>query len=495
MAHDTMKHVQPWILMLTLLMIFLQISEAQEFIVSGKVIDELGIPLIGVNVIQKENPTVGTSTDLDGQFSIQVDSENSILIFQYLGYMDQEIILGTQRYLEIKMDIASSHLAEVQVTALGIKRQSREIGYSTERFGGEELEKSNAPNVVSALSGRSAGVQIATPNGVDGGTTRITIRGNNNLGSNNQPLIVVDGVPLENSPGLTDIGRGVDWGSAINNINPADIESMNVLKGPTASALYGSRGSNGVILITTKKGKKQKGIGINYSVQHKFIQPFRYRDVQNVYGAGAPSTFLEPTYPLNADGIPMHPINFYSENGPLGERTTSSFGFYGTGVSWGPEMNGQLVEWWDGEIRSFDPQPDNIKAFYKDGHSTTHNLSFSGGGEFGTMRLSLTRTEHDAIIPNSNFNQTNISLGTDLNISEKLDANISINYTDYHRLNSPTLGDDQVNSFAKGVLYSFPRSYKVLEKEINILPNGTRNDYQGKYPFFVFWSSYLVEYV
>jgi len=379
----------------------------QDYSVSGRITDESGEALIGLSVILKEDPSIGTITDFDGTYDIAVPSESSTLMFQYVGYKEVEIVVGSQRKLDLIMGLDSETLAEVQITALGIKRQKREIGYSTESFDGEKLEISNAPNLISALSGRSAGVQIASPNGVDGGTTRITIRGNNNFSGNNQPLIVIDGIQMANEPGLTNIGRGKDWGSAINNINPADIESMNILKGPTAAALYGSRGSNGVILITTKKGKKQSGLGINYSLQHKVIQPYRYRDVQNVYGAGSPSTFLEPTFRINGDGEPAYPSaqGLYPSDGPLGEPASTSFGFYGSGVSWGPRMEGQMIRWWDGEMRAFSSQPDNLKQYFSNGNTTTHNLSFSGGGEMGTMRASLTRTDHNAVVPNSKFNR------------------------------------------------------------------------------------------
>jgi iron complex outermembrane recepter protein len=470
---------------------------AQGIPINGQVLDEYGEPLIGLSVVIKEDPGKGTVTDLYGKFTLTVPSESSTLLFKYVGYRDEEVLVGTQRDITLTMQPDVNTLEEVQVTGLNIKRQNREIGYSTENFKGIQLETSNAPNLVSALSGRSAGVQIATPNGVDGGTTRITIRGNNNLSGNNQPLIVIDGIPLENAPGMTDIGRGQDWGSAINNINPADIESMNILKGPTASALYGSRGANGVILITTKKGKKQKGIGIKYSLQHKVIQPYRYREVQNVYGAGGPNTFLEPTFLLNPEGQPMHPPvgAIYADNGPLGEPTYATFGFYGSGVSWGPKMDGQMIEWWDGEMRPFDPQPDNLKQFFSNGATTTHNLSFAGGGEMGTMRVSLTRTDHKAIVPNSEFNQNTVNIGANLNISPKVKADISVNYINYHRLNTPTLGDDSENSFAKGILYSYPRSYKGLEKELNFNPDGTRNDLRPIYPFLysganIWWNTY-----
>ncbi|MBK9016549.1 MAG: TonB-dependent receptor plug domain-containing protein [Saprospiraceae bacterium] len=265
----------------------------------------------------EKRPRSGTTTELDGTYRLDVPAGDVVLLFSFLGYKTREVQVGAGfDKVNTALEEDAQQLGEVVVTALGIKRQKRELGYSTERFDGNEVLLSNAPNVVSSLSGRSAGVQVATPNGVDGGTTRITIRGNNSISANNQPLIVVDGVPLENESGLNDIGRGRDWGSAINNINPNDIENINILKGPTAAALYGSRGGNGVVLITTKRGSQQKGIGINYNVSHKVIQPYYYRDVQNIFGAGGPISLNEPTLPTDANGNFIYPAETHAENGP-----------------------------------------------------------------------------------------------------------------------------------------------------------------------------------
>jgi iron complex outermembrane receptor protein len=477
-------------------MLLLQQTAFSQISISGTISDAAnGDPLIGVSIFIKDSQGVGTISDIDGKYQLEVPNQKTVLIFSFLGFEDQEITVGENTRLDISLIESSQQLNEIVVTALGIKRQKREIGYSTESFDGEELTLSNGPNLVNSLSGKSAGLQVTTANGVDGGTTRFVIRGNNNIDANNQPLIVVDGVPLENDPGLTNIGRGVDWGSAINNINPNDIDNINILKGPTASALYGSRGANGVVLITTKRGGQQKGIGIQYNVMHKVIQPYYYRDVQNVFGAGGPISLLEPTLPTNADGVFIYPRETHALNGPMGRTTNESFGYYSTGVSWGPKMEGQQVLWWDGEMRPFDPQPDNLKLFFSNGNTTTHNLSFSGGGKMGTMRVSLTRTDHEAIIPNSNYDQTTVNLGGRLDISPKVHADISLSYINYNRLNTPSLGDDNESSFGKGILYSWPRSYKGLEKDINILPDGTRNDYGGQYPFdfsppHLWWNTY-----
>ncbi|MEL6652109.1 MAG: SusC/RagA family TonB-linked outer membrane protein, partial [Bacteroidota bacterium] len=466
-----------------------------QIAIKGTVVDaNTKAPLNGASIYEL-GTTNGALTQANGSFELNVKSDSSILVFSYIGYERLEISVAGNTTLAISLQEATQSLDQVVVTALGIERQQRELGFSTEAFDGDELTLSNAPNVLNALSGKSAGVQITTPNGVDGGTTRIVIRGNNNITANNQPLIVVDGVPLENNPGLEDIGRGVDWGSAINNLNPDDIESINILKGPTAAALYGARGANGVVLITTKRGQIQDGIGIQYAYSFKLIQPFRYRDVQNTYGSGGPVSLLEPELQQNAAGEWAYPNQIHTNDGPFGKSTTELFGFYSTGVSWGPKMEGQMVRWWDGEMRPYDPQPDNLKQYFRNGNTQTHNVSFSGGGPMGSIRVSLTAQNHEAVIPNSNFEQYTANLGSRLNISEKVVADISLSYINFNRRNSPTLGDDNNRSFGKGILYSWPRSYKGLEKDINILPDGTRNNYDGAYPFtfsppHLWWNTY-----
>lgn len=461
---------------------------------SGTIVDAAsGEPLIGV-AVQELNTANGTVTDIDGSFSLETTQSPATLDISYLGYLSiQQEYSGLDNSIYLKADAVT--LDEVVVTGPLTKRQKRELGYSTERIDGVDILASNAPNVVNALSGRSAGVIVANANGVDGGTTRITIRGNNNIKGNNQPLIIVDGVPLENDPGLTDIGRGRDWGSAINMINPEDIADINILKGPTAAAKYGTRGANGVILITTKRGTQQEGLGIQYAFTQKWIDPYRYRDVQNTYGAGGPISLLAPSFETNSDGEFIYPQSVHSSNGPKGRPTTEQFGFYSTGMSWGPEMMGQSVRWWDGELREYSPQPNNLEQFFRTGQTQTHNISFSKGFDNSSVRVSLTATDHDAVIPNSEFQQYTANLGSRLQLSDKLTADIAANFVNFHRKNSPSLGDDNNSSFAKGILYSWPRSYKGLEETINFNEDGTRSEYNGQYPFtytpqHLWWNTY-----
>ena len=234
---------------------------AQTIAVSGKVISgDDGLSLPGV-AIQVKGSTNGTVTDIDGKYSLKADRDD-VLVFSFVGYKTKEVAIKGKTTINVTMESDSQVLDDVVVTALGIKRQKRELGYATEEIGGDVIAKSGSGNVINALSGRSAGVQIINPNGVDGGASRITIRGNNSIFGDNQPLIVVDGVPMTNEGGVTSWSGGRDWGTALNNINQEDIESLDILKGPTAAALYGSRGGNGVVLITTKKGSKQRGLGI-----------------------------------------------------------------------------------------------------------------------------------------------------------------------------------------------------------------------------------------
>ncbi len=478
-----------------LLTLLMSQSFAQQYSFTGYVLDEeRAEPLIGATILVKGTSN-GLFTQEDGYFELTTETPEPRVLVSYLGYERREIKLSGTEPITIYLKIAELTNDEVVITGFGIKRQAREVGYSTDYISGENLALSNAPNVVNALSGRSAGVRIESPNGVDGGTTRITIRGNNNLTGNNQPLIIVDGVPIENPPGLTAIGRGVDWGSAINNINPEDIADMSILKGPTASAKYGMRGANGVILITTKRGENRQGLGVEYSYSLKMITPYRFRKVQNKYGAGGPVSLSEPSFNTNAAGELAYPRDVHSSNGPFGRPTTEQFGFYSTGVSWGPEMQGQMVRWWDGELRPYSPQPDNLTQFFETGYTNTHNVSVSKGGEFGSLRTSLTYLNHDAVVPNSHFDQYTANIGGQINISEKIQADIAVSYIKFHRKNSPSLGDDNNASFGKGILYSWPRSYKGLEQQLNFNPDSTRHDYGGNYPFSftpqnLWWNTY-----
>lgn len=442
--------------------------------------DGFGLPGVTIRV---KNTSEGTVTGLDGDYIINANANDS-LEFSFIGFKTIVLPINGRVKIDVALSPDTQLLDDVVVTALGIKRQKRELGYATEDIDGDLLAKSGSDNVISALSGRAAGVQIINSDGVAGSSSRIVIRGNNSIFGDNQPLIVVDGVPMSNEGGITSWSGGQDWGTALNNINQEDIEDLSILKGPTAAALYGSRGGNGVVLITTKKGKKQQGLGINYSATFKMTTPYGYRDVQNKYGAGGPVSFMTPTLTTDENGNFIYDGHYSDDNGPEGEPTNTTFGYYGGSVSWGPVMDGTEMLWWDGQMRNYSPQPDNLSMLYKNSYSMTNSVSFQNAGDFGSVRVSITDERSDAIIDNCDLRQTTFNVGSFLNISKRIKAEVSLTYLDYHRLNSPVLGESYYN-FNKGLLYSWPRSWQGIESQSYEQPDGTMTVFDN-YPFNIY---------
>ncbi len=462
-----------------------QLAFSQTVTISGKVTseeDNKGIP--GVTIVIK-GTLKGTITDLDGFYTLPGVTPADTLKFSFIGFETREVGVGKQLTIDVLLSVSAMNLDEYVVAAFGVKRQKREIGYSTQRIEADVVIRSNPPNILNGMIGRAAGVQVSQGDGLEGSSTRIVIRGNNTLSGKNQPLIVVDNVPLENIPGQENVGRGIDWGNPIADINPLDIETYDVLKGGPSSALYGSRGANGVILITTKRGKKQEGIGVSFSYSYKWIHPYRFREMQNTYGAGGPISFTPPSFPMNGDTM-LYPGVYGTDNliiNQAGETrsTSEEFGYYGSAVSWGPKMNGERVKWWDGKMRAYSPEPDNYKSVFQDGSTQTYNIAASGGNDKGNLRVSITRQDNKAVISNSKFDRTTINLGAGLKISSKVVADLTLSYINYNRLNSPMLGESE-ESFSKGFLYSWPRSYKGIDRENYANPDGSQNPQEG-YPF------------
>ena len=233
--------------------------------ITGKVTDAKdGSTLPGVSVVVK-GTTTGAITSIDGAYSVKVTGSNDILVFSFLGYEGKEVVVGTQSIVDVVLTQSAEVIEGVVVTALGIKREKKALGYSMQELKGDAMTETRDPNVVNSLSGKISGLQVRQASTGPSGSSRMIIRGNNSLTGNNQPLVVVDGIPINSSTGGTDDywgNRSVDRGSGLADISPDDIESVSVLKGPAASALYGSRAGNGVVMITTKKGTKKKGLGL-----------------------------------------------------------------------------------------------------------------------------------------------------------------------------------------------------------------------------------------
>ena len=308
---------------------------AQGKTVSGTVTDaSTGTPVPGITVVEKGTSN-GTSTDFDGNYTISVSSDSAVLVFSAIGYTEQEVTVGGQSTIDVSLAEDVELLDEVVVTALGITRDKKSLGYSVTEVGGDQVSLAKEPNVVNSLAGKVAGVVVSQGTSGPGSGTRVVIRGNNSITGNNQPLYVVDGVPIDNSTLGAPTGSGQfnigNLGDGVSDLNPDDIESLSVLKGPNAAALYGSRASNGVIIITTKKGALNKGLGISFTSNALFDNPLVLPDYQNEYGRGTDGNFPQ----INPDDPLATQVN-----------TVASAG------SWGPRFDGSSQLAYNGQQRA-----------------------------------------------------------------------------------------------------------------------------------------------
>jgi len=389
--------------------------------VTGTTTDSEGIPLPGVNVVVAGTAT-GAVSDFDGNYSIEAPN-NGTLVFTYIGYLEQSLPVNGNSVVNVTMQEDVSQLDEVVVTALGLKRETKALQYSVTEVAGDKLTEARENNVGNSLVGRVAGVNVSKPSSGPAGSTRIIIRGNKTLGGQNQPLYVVDGVPVDNSGfGQAGLWGGADSGDGLTSINPDDIESMTILKGANAAALYGSRGGNGVINITTKQGTKRKGIGVTYSSNVVFESLYDQSDLQQKYGAGA------------------------YVNGVATKPATAQQAFQWGNVAWGPALDGSSVVQFDGVNRPYSYGGDNFARFFETGNSATNSVSMSGGGENQTFRFSVSDLRSTSIVPNSGFSRTNLSLNVNSKFGEKLTLNAKVLYSHEDAKNRPSLSDSPNNA-------------------------------------------------
>jgi len=297
--------------------------------------------MIGVTV-RLSGTSIGTISDINGNYEIKVNNLSDTLLFSFIGYQPITVPIKNKTQINISMQSQALLLDGVVITALGIEREKKSLGYSVTEVKGDQLQTAKDVNVVNQLSGKVAGLDVTATNGGAGSSSKIVLRGNKSFTSSNQALIVVDGVPIDNTTvsNAGDKWGGRDYGSGISEINPDDIESISVLKGASASALYGSRAANGVILITTKKGKSGKNLTVNFNSNSAIDIPYSLWEMQNEYGAGR-------------NGVFEGPWNIASGQPVFDASSSASFG------SWGPKMDGQTVTDWDGKTTQFLPQPKN----------------------------------------------------------------------------------------------------------------------------------------
>jgi len=402
---------------------------AQVRTISGTVTDADGQALAGVSILVK-NTTTGTLTDNQGRYSIQAGS-TSVLVFSFIGYVPQEITVGNQTAINVTLSEDVTQLGEVVVTALGITRSTKALQSTVAKVDGSNLTQAREINLGSSIQGRVAGVNVTNPSTGPAGSSRVIIRGNKSLGGSNQPLYVVDGIPMDNSQfGRAGVWGGVDQGDGMSSLNPDDIESITVLKGAAAAALYGSRGGYGVINIVTKRGQARKGIGIEFTSNYVFENVINLSDLQTVYGPGgmANSDPNDPNSPL-----------IYSK-----ALTKDQAYGWGAGSMWGPKLDGTSVIQFDGVSRPYS-YVGNSWDFYLTGHSWTNNLSLSGGSDRQTYRFSFSDLDNKAIIPNETFKRRNLSLSTNGRFGEKLTFNAKVMYSNEKMNNRQYVADSPAN--------------------------------------------------
>lgn len=397
--------------------------------IHGRVIDEKGESLPGVSVKEK-GTGIATVTDVNGQYNIKVTNLNAVLIFSSIGFQGKEVPVNGQTTLDVTLLEDVKALSEIVVTALGIKRDEKALGYAITKIDSTQLTDAPSGNWIDALSGKVPGLNMIRSNGGPTGSNKIILRGENNFTGENEALVVVDGVVVSSSSGRRTATGGsaagpadgvqpTDFGSGINDINPEDIESVTVLRGPGASALYGQRGANGAIIITTKSGKsKKKPLSITFSSNAAFESPNRWPDLQYEYGQGlnGASTY---TYGTNS----------------------------GTSLSWGPRFNGQNFYQYDPVTQTtatvatpWVPYVNQIKDFFVTGKTLTNSLSFSGSTKKTSYRVSATHADNDWIIPNTGYKRTNVSLSGNTKLTSKLDVSVKANYTNKFSDNLPGMG-------------------------------------------------------
>lgn len=400
----------------------------QDTKVTGTVEDEFG-PVAGASVVIK-GTTTGTMTDMDGHFTLEGVKKGDIIQISFIGFATQDIPYTGQTALNVKLEEDAQKLDEVVVTALGMKRDKKALGYAMQELKGDELLSSREPNLANSLSGKVSGLQIVRSSNGVGGSSKIVLRGNNSLTGSNQPLIVVDGTPMDNfTGGVDDVwgNSGADMGNGLSDINPEDIESMTVLKGASAAALYGSRAGNGVILITTKSGKKNEGLGITVNAGITTESIFLKPDLQNSFGQGS--------------------VGAYDNQSRL---------------SWGPKAEGQMVSDWLGRqvpLKTYD----NIDAFFNTGTSFNEGVSFQQNIKGTSVFSSINRSDDAGITPESKLNKTNITLRatTFLDEAEKWKIDAKVNYINMNAHNRPIQGVNPSNAF--NTIYNLPRSLNVAE--------------------------------
>jgi TonB-linked SusC/RagA family outer membrane protein len=444
---------------------------AQEITVQGQVVSaDNDEPLPGATVLIQGTQR-GTSTDADGNYELDAPAD-ATLVFSFTGYDSQQIAVDGRTTIDVELVPSIQELDDVVVTAFGVERNTKALGYSVTEVSGEDFTEARSVNFGDALQGKVAGVSVSNIGSGVGGSSRVIIRGNASLSGNNEPLYIIDGVPIDNSQlGSAGMWGGSDWGDGLTSINPDDIESVNVLKGGTAAALYGSRASNGVVLITTKSASGEEGqdIGVEFNTNTTIERFVNTYDFQNEYGHGT------------------------NGNKPETVGEASEYG----GVAWGAKLDGSDVYQFDGEQRPYVAHEDNYKNFYRTGYNSTNTIALSGGIANQSFRVSFSDLRNESIVPNSGMNRQTINLATDGQWADKLTLNGRIQYSREDVKNRARLSDAPGN--ANYTLSILPPSINVLDlkgqtEKLGAEADGTELQYNNNiFSQNPWWATYQFE--
>ncbi|HEY4788229.1 MAG TPA: SusC/RagA family TonB-linked outer membrane protein, partial [Bacteroidales bacterium] len=406
----------------------------QKLTVGGKLTNLSGEPVIGASILEK-GTTNGVVSDIDGNYKIVVASPQAVLVFSSVGYLTEEKVVGNQTTIDIIMAEDIHSLNEVVVTALGIKKEQKALGYAVSTVSSKDLTETGSTNFASALYGKAAGVRVNSAPGGATSAVNIQIRGTTSINLNTQPLYVVDGIPIRNHALLNykNATNNTDYWSetrirenGVLDINPEDIESLSVLKGASASALYGSEAANGVIVITTKKGSKHKGMGVDFGYTYTAEKVGFIPDYQNEYGPGY-----------------WRDINVGSfgsdDAGWLTDTDGSKHPIYRAYGEFGPKFDGSTVKYWDGTMRKYVAQPNNYRDFFQTGYNSSANLAFSNGSDVGNYRFAYLRTDYKGIQRGGDMQKNNFNFNGTLKLSNRVSIDLVSTYNNTFTHNRPTL--------------------------------------------------------
>ncbi|WP_456084655.1 SusC/RagA family TonB-linked outer membrane protein [Leyella stercorea] len=444
------------------------LTQAQGSVVQGTVKDGTGEPLIGVSVVVKGATGLGVVTDIDGNYKINVKDKNAVLVFSYIGYTPQEVKIGGRSSVDVTMKDESSVLKEVVVTAMGIKRKESSLTYSTQQVKASDLNRVQDPNVANSLEGKVSGVTITPSAGGAGGASKIILRGNKSILGSSTPLIVVDGVPMNNSQrgqvgsGANMLTTGVsEGGDALSMINPDDIESINVLKGANAAALYGSEAANGVLMITTKKGREGK-VGVNFSSNVTFDTPLTTPKIQNIYGAAIDENAGTLALTSWGDKLSARNGNQLLINTPM----------------YGEHFEGTKFE--NNEVHLRNRAGNDLNDFFKTGVTTNNSIALSGGTDKMSSYFSYGNSHSNGMIENNSYNRHTFSFRQNFKLYDRATIDVSMNYIQTKTKNRPGGGITMNPIFH---MYMMPRNI-----DINYYRNNYRVDnaqwYTGLQTYF-----------